>query len=314
VLEAIWEPQFCECSYGYRRGRNAHDALKRLDTIIHKHGTQFVVEADIQSFFTTISHGWMRKFLEHRIKDPNFLRLVQRLLKTGVLEDGLVTASERGTPQGGLVSPILSNIYLHYALDLWFEKRLRQSCRGTAYLIRYCDDFVACFGYEEDARRFLAKVRARLEQFELGIEPTKTKLLAFGLQPGGEKSAVFQFLGFTHYITRSRRGFLKVTRRTDGKRLRRKLVEVKQRLQILRVQGGRAMTGYAQRHLLGHYQYYGVSDNSRPLRTYYRHISALLFKWLNRRSQRGSLTWKRFSTLLTNGLLPQPRIVHRFYS
>jgi group II intron reverse transcriptase/maturase len=155
ILQAIWEPEFCECSYGFRPGRSAHDALRRMAEIITKEHTQWVVEADVKGFFDHVSHGHLMRFLEHRIADPRFLRILRRFLKAGVMEDGVVSASEEGTPQGGLISPVLANLYLHYVLDLWFEKRFGKSCRGKAYLVRFADDFLACFEDEEDARRFL---------------------------------------------------------------------------------------------------------------------------------------------------------------
>ena len=262
----------------------------------------------------------MMRFLNHRIKDSRILRLLRRFLKAGVMEDGVVSASDEGTPQGGLVSPVLSNIYLHYVLDLWFLKKYAKSCRGQAQLVRYADDFVACFERQQDAERFLQALGERLASFELEVEPTKTRMTAFGryAQEKAEREArkrpeTFSFLGFTHYVTRSRNGKFQVGRRTEGKRIRRKLKEFGRRLRNLRVQGGKAMTGFAQRHLIGHYQYYGVSGNSRSLRGYLFQIGWLLFRWLNRRSQRRSLTWDKFNALLDGGLLPRPRIVHNIY-
>jgi len=183
VLQAIWEPEFCECSYGFRPGRSAHDALRRVAEVITNEGTQWVVEADIKGFFDHVSHAHLVNFLEYRIADPKLLQIVQRFLKAGVMEDGVFTASEEGPPQGGLVSPVLSNVYLHYVLDLWFEKRYAGSCTGKAYLIRFADDYVACFEQEADARRFLTEMTQRLAQFDLEVEPSKTALLRFVDRP-----------------------------------------------------------------------------------------------------------------------------------
>ena len=180
ILQAIWEPEFCECSYGFRPGRSAHDALRRIAEIMTKENTQWVVEADVKGFFDHVSHDHLMRFLEHRIADPRFLRILRRFLKAGVMEDGVVRASEEGTPQGGLVSPVLANIYLHYVLDLWFEKRFGKSCRGKAYLVRFADDFIAYFEDEEDARRFLPELTERLAAFDLEVEPRKTSVLRFG--------------------------------------------------------------------------------------------------------------------------------------
>jgi group II intron reverse transcriptase/maturase len=277
-----------------------------------------VVEADIKGFFDHVSHTHLVRFLEHRIADPKLLRLVQRFLKAGILEDGVFTASEEGTPQGGLVSPVLSNIYLHYVLDLWFEKRFAGRCEGKAYLIRYADDYVACFEQEVDARRFLMEMTQRLAQFDLEVEPSKTAILRFGRQALGGKAQdaqgprTFSFLGFSHYVGRSRRGRFVVGRRTDAKRVRKKLKQLSERLRGLRSQGGQAMVTYLSRHLRGHIQYYGVSGNSRGVASYVYFATRLLFKWLNRRSQRRSLNWKRFGRVI-QPLLPAARIVHDLY-
>lgn len=258
------------------------------------------------------------RFLEHRIADPGVLRIVQRFLKAGVMEDGAFTASEEGTPQGGLVSPVLSNIYLHYVLDLWFEKRFARGCAGRAYLIRYADDYVACFEQEGDARRFLTEMTERLAQFDLEVEPSKTVLLRFGSQVlgGTEREAggprTFSFLGFTHYVGRSRRGRFVVGRKTDAKRMRKKLRQFGERLRTLRMQGGAAMVAFACRHLRGHIQYYGVSGNSRGVASYVHCATSLLYKWLNRRSQRRSLNWKRFGAVV-RPQLPKARILHDLY-
>lgn len=188
ILQAIWEPEFCACSYGFRPGRSAHDALRRVAEVITHQGTQWVVEADIKGFFNHVSHAHLERFLAHRISDGNLLRIIRRFLKAGILEDSVFTASEEGTPQGGLVSPVLSNIYLHYVLDLWFEKRFARSCEGRAHLIRYADNYVACFQRETDARRFLTGMTERLVQFDLEVEPSKTALLQFGRQARGHKA------------------------------------------------------------------------------------------------------------------------------
>lgn len=318
ILQAIWEPEFRECSHGFRPGRSAHGALKQVAEVITNQGTQWVVEADIKGFFDHVSHAHLERFLAHRIADGNLLRIIRRFLKAGILEDGAFTASEEGTPQGGLVSPVLSNIYLHYVLDLWFEKRFARSCEGRAHLIRYADDYVACFEQEADARRFLTEMTQRLAQFDLEVEPSKTAILQFGRQAMGRKARdgqgprTFSFLGFTHYVGKSRTGRFVVGRKTDAKRMRKKLKLLSERLRKLRSAGGRAMLDYTKRHLQGHIQYYGVSGNSRSVSGYVYFAAGLLFKWLNRRSQRRSLTWKRFGEVI-RPLLPTARIVHNLY-
>ena len=320
VLQAIWEPEFRDCSYGFRPGRGAHDALRRVAEVITNGRTQWVVEADIKGFFDHVSHAHLLRFLGHRIADPKLLRIVQRFLKAGILEDGVFTASEEGTPQGGLVSPVLSNIYLHYVLDLWFEKRFAKGCTGKAYLIRFADDYVACFEQEADARRFHAEMPQRLAEFDLEIEPSKTALLRFGSQAlgrqdrktQGQGGRTFNFLGFTHYVGRSRRGRFVVGRRTEAKRVGKKLKLLNERLRRLRSQGGAAMVAFFSRHLRGHIQYYGVSGNSRGVAGYVYFATRLLFKWLNRRSQKRSMNWKRFGQAV-RPLLPVARILHDLY-
>jgi group II intron reverse transcriptase/maturase len=318
ILQAIWEPEFRDCSYGFRPGRSAHDALRRVAEVITNERTQWVVEADIKGFFDHVSHAHLLRFLEHRIGDPNLLRIIQRFLKAGVMEDGVFAASEEGTPQGGLVSPVLSNIYLHYVLDLWFEKRFARQCTGKAFLIRYADDYVACFEREADARAFLIEMRERLAKFDLEIEPSKTALLQFGSAMLGRPRVqcqgprTFSFLGFTHYVGRSRTGRFVVGRKTDGKRITKKLKALNVRLRALRTEGGNAMVAFLARHLQGHIQYYGVSGNSRGLSSYVYFAQRLLFTWLNRRSQKRSLTWKQFAAYIRR-LLPKAEILHKLY-
>jgi group II intron reverse transcriptase/maturase len=318
ILQAIWEPEFRNCSFGFRPGRSAHDALRRVAEVITNERTQWVVEADIKGFFEHVSHAHLLRFLEHRIADPNLLRIIQRFLKAGIMEDGGFTAGVEGTPQGGLVSPVLSNIYLHYVLDLWFEERFARRCAGKAYLIRYADDYVACFEHEADARAFLEAMTERLAQFDLEVEPSKTALLAFGSTMLGRKRVeyegprTFSFLGLTHYVGRSRRGRFVVGRKSDGKRVRKKLTALNARLRALRTQGGNAMVAFLARHLRGHIQYYGVSGNSRWVASYIHVATGLLFKWLNRRSQKRSLTWEQFDAYLRRWL-PTARIVHDLY-
>jgi len=319
ILQAIWEPEFRDCSYGFRPGRNAHQALKRVAEIIAVERTQWLVEADIKGFFDHVTHSHLRRFLAHRIADPRFLRIIDRFLKAGVMEDGRLSASEQGTPQGGLVSPALANIYLHYVLDVWFEKRFAKSCRGRAYLVRYADDFVACFHLEDDAKRFMVELNQRLAAFDLEAEPTKTRLLRFGDQAraqckreGLRRPSTFNFLGFTHFIGRTRSGRFVVDRKTQGDRIRKKLTALNVRLAAMRTHGGKAMVAYVKRHLQGHIQYFGVSGNSRSLQQYVYHAGRLLFKWLNRRSQRRSVAWDRFNQVVTPHL-PRPRIIHNLY-
>jgi RNA-directed DNA polymerase len=316
ILQAIWEPQFRDSSYGFRPGRHAHQALARLKQIIVGERTQWLVEVDIRNFFGSVSHEHMRRFVAHRVGDKNLLRLIQRFLKAGVLEDGAFSAAEEGTPQGNLVSPVLSNIYLHYCLDEWFERRFARQCEGKAFLVRYCDDFVACFEREADARAFEPELKERLAKFSLEVEPTKSALIRFGdLAPvlckrdGLKRPVTFSFLGFTHYLHVRSNGRTVLRHKTQGVRMRKKLAALGQRLKSMRVLGAIEMQTYVRQHVQGHLQYYGVSGNSRCLQSYVHQVTRLLFKWLNRRSQRRSFNWKRYDPWVS-AWMPRPRIVH----
>jgi len=322
ILQAIWEPEFCECSYGFRPGRNAHQALKRVDEVVMKQKTNYVVEVDIKGFFQNVGHDWMMKFLKHRIVDNRFLRLLNRFLKGGVMEDGVVQYSDQGTPQGGLVSPVLSNIYLHYVLDLWFYKVFKKLCRGTAELVRYADDFVVLFQYKQEAQLFLQELPKRLAKFNLEVEPEKTKFLEFGKyqkprkthqQTGKHSPRTFSFLGFTHYMGKSRSHFPMLKIKTEGKRISKKLSEVKTKLKQLRSSGHKAMVTFVKQHLQGHIQYFGVYGNLPALSTYCFRVREILLKWLNRCSQRGVITWQILSQILERENFPKPRVVHCFF-
>jgi len=317
VLEQIYEADFIESSYGYRPGRTPHQALDQLGRTIQQQKVSYVVEADIKGFFDHVNQMWLQKFLEHRIGDKRVLRLVARMLKSGVMEDGLVRASDEGVPQGGNVSPILSNVYLHYVLDLWFERRFRRQCRGQAFYFRFADDFLACFQYREDAERFLRDMKARLEQFHLEIEPSKTKLISFGrfaeqeAKRSGRKPETFDFLGFTHYCGKSHYGNFKVKRRTSKKKFRAKLKEMQEWLRRERShQKKGALLQRAKLKLVGHLNYYAITDNARMCDAFRIQTMRLMFKWLNRQSQRRSYNWAQFIDALAWVGWPSVRIRH----
>lgn len=305
VLEQIYEADFLESSYGYRPGRTQHQALDQLGRTIQQRRVSYIVEADIKGFFDHVNQEWLMKFLELRIGDERVLRLIVRMLKSGIMEEGLVHASDEGVPQGGNLSPLLSNVYLHYTLDLWFERRFRKTCRGEAYYFRYADDFLACFQNRADAQRFLRELEARLAQFQLELEPTKTRLVEFGrfaeerTKQRGEKPGTFDFLGFTHYCGHTAKGHFKVKRKTSGKKYRTKLKELKNWLQRerSRTKQGKLLQ-QAKLKLEGHLNYYAITDNSQMCHRFSNEFTQLIYKWLNRQSQRNSYDWARFQDAL----------------
>ena len=317
ILEAIYENDFIEDSYGFRPGRSCHDALRALSQTVEKGQINWIVEADIRGFFDNVDHDWLMKFLAHRIGDKRVLRMIKRFLKAGVVEDGRLEISDQGTPQGGCASPLLANVYLHYVLDLWFERRFQKSCTGAARLVRYCDDFVVCFENEAEAKRFRAELMERLAQFSLEVEPSKTKVLAFGPRAaaqakaqGRRKPETFDFLGFTHYCSRSRNGRrFRMKRVTARKRFRAKLAALKEWLRSVRSKmKTRELWEAFCVKLRGHYAYYGVTDNSPGLARFAYAARRLLKKWFNRRGGRRQLTWEKFILMETRFPLPTPRI------
>jgi group II intron reverse transcriptase/maturase len=317
TLEPIYEADFLDCSYGYRPGRTPHQALDALGRTIQQEPVGWVYEADITGFFDHVHHEWLMKFLEVRIGDPRVLRIIHRILKSGVLDGELQEAGEEGTPQGGVLSPLLANVYLHYALDLWFQKVFRPSCRGRARLFRFADDFVVCFEHQEDAERFSLEVKERLSRFNLTLAADKTRLLRFGRgAEGGEQRQdrrpdTFDFLGFTHYCGKTRKGAFKVKRRTSHKRFRTKMAAWKEWVCKWRSRYGRGdILRRAKAKLQGALNYYAITDNTQMCRNYRHTVESLLFKWLNRRSQRRSYTWTRFKDALKWVRWPRVVIKH----
>ncbi|MEK4005430.1 group II intron reverse transcriptase/maturase [Paenibacillus sp. FSL H3-0333] len=320
VLEAIYEQDFMDFSYGFRPNRNMHNALKHLNRVIEHGKTSYVVDADISGFFNHVDHEWLMKFLELRIGDPNIHRLVRRMLKAGIQEEGHFEPTEEGTPQGSVVSPLLANVYLHYVLDLWFTVTVKKQCAGQAEMVRFADDFVCCFQYKEDAERFYTALVLRLEKFGLSIAEEKTKIIAFGRFAEAEsrrkdegKPKTFDFLGFTHYCAKSRRGTFRVKRKTSGKKFRQKVKAMKSWVRWNRHLKQEEFLGVIRSKLSGHYRYYGITDNSQKMKAYYMQTLDLIYKWLNRRSQRKSYTRERFYEVLKEFKLPKPRIYVNIY-
>ncbi|OQX04598.1 MAG: group II intron reverse transcriptase/maturase [Desulfobulbaceae bacterium A2] len=315
ILETVYEQDFSEDSYGFRPSRSCHHALKSLSETVENKPVNHIVEADIKGFFDNVNQEWLMKFLAHRIADKRIQRMVKRFLKAGVAEDGSVTVSDEGTPQGGVISPLLANIYLHYALDLWFEKVYRKSCTGFARLIRYADDFVVCFQHKADAERFRLELGKRLGKFGLEVEPTKTRAMEFGrfavqhAKRRGGRAKTFDFLGLTHYCGTKRDGTgFRMKRVTARKKFIAKLRIFKEWLKKARNLPTKELWETAKAKLRGHYNYYGVTDNLRGIARYGQEVKRLLFKWLNRRGKKNCLNWEKFQEMLKRFPLPQPRI------
>ncbi|MCW3134681.1 MAG: group II intron reverse transcriptase/maturase [Methanophagales archaeon] len=320
ILEAIFEQDFCDASYGFRPNRSCHDALDTLDETIMTKPVNYVVDMDIAKFFDTVDHKWLMKCLQQRIADPSLLRLIARFLKSGVMEEGKYQETDRGTPQGGILSPMLANIYLHYVLDRWFENVVQKRLTGFAQLVRYADDFIVCFQYGDEARAFGKALRKRLAKFGLTISEEKSRIIEFGryacqqARKQGKKCATFDFLGFTLYCDKTRSGKFKVGRKTSSKKFRQKMKDLNQWLKGIRNRVKLEIWWQVlTQKLAGHYRYYGISGNIKALQSYYNHTVQLAFKWINRRSQKKSYNWSQFNRFLSFNPLPKPKIYH-FYT
>ena len=315
TLEPIYEAVFEDSSYGYRSGRSQHHCLDELGRTIQQQKVNHVVEADIKSFFDTVNHEWMIKVLRHRIGDERVIRLIIRMLKSGIMEDGLTRATEEGTPQGSILSPLLSNIYLHYVLDLWFSRRVKRQSRGEAYYFRFADDFLACFQHKSDAESFRRRLEDRVEGFGLKLAEEKTRCIEFGrfaredAQRRGEKPKDFTFLGFKHYCGKTQEGYFKVKRRTSRKKLgqglRRFTDWARKARHVLR-KG--EMLRQARTKVIGHLSYYAITDNLDRCSYYVYRTKQILFKWLNRKSQRKAYTWESFAQALAWAGWPKVRV------
>lgn len=320
ILQAVYEADFLDFSYGFRPGRSGHDALRALNRVIEKGKISYVVDADIRGFFNNVDHGWLMKFIHLRIADPNMRRLIVKFLKAGIMENGKVESTDLGTSQGSIAYPVIAYVYLHYALDLWFEVAVKKRCKGQAELVRYADDYVCCFQYKEDAEIFYSALIRRLAKFKLEVAEEKTNILMFGRfaaqhreKMGIGKPETFDFLGFTHYCGTSRAGKFRVKRKTSKKKFRAKVQAVKTWLKETRHEGLDVIMETMRKKLVGHYRYYGITDNSKMLGRFRYEVSRLLFKWLNRRSQRQSFNYESYNRFLGRHPLPEPRIYVDIY-
>ena len=316
VLSAIYEQDFLPCSFGGRPGLSAHHALATLHEAIAGRKVGWVLEADLRNFFGSLDHGWLLRFVEHRVGDPRIISLLRRWLKAGVVEAGVVQPSDEGTPQGGSISVLLSNVYLHYVLDLWFDRAIKPRLKGEAYLVRYIDDFVLCFQYRADALRVQQVLSKRLERFGLALEPTKTRLVEFGrfadkyaCKRGRRRPETIYFLGFTHYCTRNRRGGFKVGLRTEKSRRRRSLARLRALMRIMRHLPVEEQVINLNRVLRGHYAYYGIAGNLRSLQQVYQRVERYWHKMLCSRSRHGHVRWDVFQRIKQRYPLQRPKLV-----
>jgi len=321
ILTAIYEADFVDFSYGFRPGKNCHQALDRVDKIIMRNPINHVIDADIKGFFDNVNHSWLMRCLEERISDSKLLRYIVRFLKAGVMEEGKWSETEQGTPQGGIISPILANIYLHYVLDLWLSKVIKGRSRGIVEMVRYADDFIIFVQYQDEAERILIELRERLAKFSLELAADKTKIIGFGrfaaenARKKGHSAGTFNFLGFTHFCDKTRTGKFKVGRTTDRRKFTAKLKSMKDWLKAIRnITAAKEWWPTLRAKLSGHFRYFGVSGNYHGIKRFYFLTIRLVFKWFNRRSQKKCYNWERFTKYLLRYPLPKPKIYHNFYT
>lgn len=316
VLNAIYEEDFLGFSYGFRPKRSQHDALDALIVGITSKKVNYILDADIRSYFDSVSQDWLIRFVKHRISDPRMIRLIQKWLRAGILEDGVVTVSETGTGQGSVASPLLSNVYLHYVFDLWAERWRRRQATGDMIIVRYADDIIIGFQHEGDARRFWDAMRERLMEFSLSLHPDKTRLIRFGrfaavqrAERGLGKPETFTFLGFTLICGQTRHGRFALQRKTRGDRMRAKLKEIKKELRRRMHQPISQQGNWLKQVVTGYFAYHAVPTNSRALDAFRYHVTDLWRRSLRRRSQKDRTKWDRMAKL-ADDYLPKPRILH----
>jgi len=307
ILSEVYEERFLDCSYGFRPGRSAHQVVRNINQTIMTGKVNYILEADIKGFFDNVDHDWLMKFLEHDIEDKNFLRYIKRFLKSGIMESGKYINTDTGVPQGGNISPILANVYLHYAVDMWFDKVIKKSSTGMAEMIRYADDIVFCFQYESEAKAFYQELKERLAKFGLELSEEKSKIVKFG-RFAGKDSGNFDFLGFTVITGKTRNGKYTPKYKTSEKKLKVKRAKIKKWIQENIRLPIAELIYKTNLRLQGHYNYYGISFNSRKLEGFYEYVKWLIKRGMNRRSQKDKTTWQRLEELLIKFPLVKPRI------
>lgn len=320
ILEAVYEPKFQENMYGFRPKRSCHMAINDVCASIVRKRINYVVDADIKGFFDHMNHEWTIKFVEYYIQDPNILWLIKKYLKAGVMDAGEYQTNEVGSAQGNIISPILANIYMHHVLVLWYKAYFEKRGKGKSFLVVYADDYLAGFEEKEEAERYFIEMQKRLTRFGLEIEPSKSRLLEFGRyakerrkRRGKGKPETFDFLGFTFYCGETREGKFIVVPRTNGKRFREKLKQMKQWLKKMRTVPIKEVMRVLNLKLTGHYRYYGVSHNIQALVKFHYYTTILLYRWMNRRSQKKSYNWEGFKMMLTYYPLASPKRYFNLY-
>lgn len=320
VLESVFEPHFYSNMCGFRPNRNCHGAIRKLNDMIEGHKTNYILDADIKGFFDNLNHDWIMKFISSRITDNSVLRLVEKMLKAGILKNGEFYVNEFGAGQGSVCSPIIANIYMHYVLVWWFKERIQPNLKGFSGLVVYADDFVCCFQYKAEAEQFYRRLSKRMENFGLELEMSKSRLIEFGRYAeenrkcrGEGKPETFTFLGLTHYCSHSKSGNFRVKRKTSKKKFAKKCKEVHRLISSIRHWTLRLIITKLNQILVGYYHYYGITDNFRAIDSFYYKVRCSLFYWLNRRSQKISYTWKAFNDMLKVYPLTKPRIYVSIY-